>query len=128
MATDLRQHKCSTDFRVITNGVRDKFKYVNTPKPDEYKDKIVIAATGRLAREKRQWDIIKAVAKSKYKDRIKLIIAGAIYILIPNKDLNKLSDFIYVKKSELSYRNLINTTRKNLRKRIQSQNQSQKRT
>ncbi len=77
MATDLRQHKCSTDFRVITNGVRDKFKYVNTPKPDEYKDKIVIAATGRLAREKRQWDIIKAVAKSKYKDRIKLIIAGA---------------------------------------------------
>ncbi|MBE7076563.1 MAG: hypothetical protein E7374_01580 [Clostridiales bacterium] len=47
-----------------------------------------------------------------------VIVAGAIFILIPNKWLNSLSDLVYVKRSEMTSRNLINTTRKNLRKRM----------
>ena len=47
-----------------------------------------------------------------------IILAGLLFLCIPNKMLNNFSDFVYVKKSELSSRNLINTTRKNIRKRM----------
>ena len=47
-----------------------------------------------------------------------VIIAGLVFLIIPNKVLNSLSDVVYVKKSELSSRNLINMTRKNLKKRM----------
>ena len=47
-----------------------------------------------------------------------ILLAGLIFFCIPNKILNSFSDFVYVKKSELSSRNLINTTRKNIRKRM----------
>ena len=46
------------------------------------------------------------------------VLAGIIFICIPNKVLNGLADIVYVKKSEMSSRNLINTTRKNIRKRM----------
>jgi len=38
--------------------------------------------------------------------------------LLPTKTLNSLADLVYVKNSEISSRNLINTTRKNIRKRM----------
>lgn len=47
-----------------------------------------------------------------------IVLAGLIYLLVPNKVLNKLSDFVYVKKSELSTRNLISQTRKSVKKRM----------
>ncbi len=47
-----------------------------------------------------------------------IILAGLLFLCIPNKFLNNFSDFVYVKKSELSSRNLINTTRKSIRKRM----------
>ncbi len=47
-----------------------------------------------------------------------IVVAGLVYILIPNKWLNSLADLVYVKKSEMSSRNLINTTRKSIRKRM----------
>lgn len=47
-----------------------------------------------------------------------IILAGIVFILIPNKWLNNVQDLVYVKKSELSSRNAINTTRKNLKKRM----------
>ncbi|MBO5954445.1 MAG: SpoIIE family protein phosphatase, partial [Clostridia bacterium] len=49
---------------------------------------------------------------------IPVVIAGLVFLFIPNKILNGLSDVVYVKKSELSSRNLINMTRKNLKKRM----------
>lgn len=51
-------------------------------------------------------------------DILPFVIAGIIFICIPNKVLNNLADIVYVKKSEMSSRNLINTTRKNIRKRM----------
>lgn len=47
-----------------------------------------------------------------------IAIASLLFLCIPNKTLNSFADFVYVKKSELSSRNLINTTRKNIRKRM----------
>lgn len=47
-----------------------------------------------------------------------IIVAGLIFICIPTKFLQNLSNLVYVKKSELSSRSAINTTRKNLRKRM----------
>lgn len=41
-----------------------------------------------------------------------------VFLIIPSKGLNSLADIIYVKKSELTSRNLINTTRKNIHKRM----------
>ncbi len=56
------------------------------------------------------WDIMYSL--------VPIAVAGLIFILIPNKWLNSLSDLVYVKKSEMSSRNLINTTRKSIRKRM----------
>lgn len=47
-----------------------------------------------------------------------VILAGIIFVLLPNKFLNSLSDLVYVKKSEITSRNVINTTRKNIKKRM----------
>ena len=47
-----------------------------------------------------------------------LIVASLIFIVLPNKLLQNLSNLVYVKKSEMSSRSAINTTRKNLRKRM----------
>jgi len=47
-----------------------------------------------------------------------IIFASLIFLLLPNKFLYSLSDLIYVKKSEITSRNVINTTRKNIKKRM----------
>ena len=61
---------------VISNGVHDYVKPREVEKPEELKNKIVILSTGRYAREKSQDTLIKAVALSKHKENIKLILAG----------------------------------------------------
>ena len=63
--------------RVISNGVIPFFKKLdNVKKPEEYKDKFIVCMSGRLADEKRQDLIIKAVAKSKYNKNIQVILCG----------------------------------------------------
>ena len=47
-----------------------------------------------------------------------IVLACLIFLCLPNKFLNYLSDLVYVKKSEMTSRNLINTTRKNIKKRM----------
>ncbi|MBR6789063.1 MAG: glycosyltransferase [Clostridia bacterium] len=74
---DLFERKTSlTKGVVISNGVAEHFVPGNTEKPDDVKDKFVIVSTGRYAREKCQDVLIKAVGKSKYRDNIRLILAG----------------------------------------------------
>ncbi|MBQ1247647.1 MAG: glycosyltransferase [Clostridiales bacterium] len=67
--------------KVISNGVSE---YFFEPAPAEAverqraknKDKFTIVVVGRYSSEKAQQVLIKAVAKSKYKDKIHLILAG----------------------------------------------------
>ena len=67
--------------KVISNGVSESFfepapaEAVNRQKAKN-KDKFTIVVVGRYSSEKAQQVLIKAIAKSKYKDRIKLIMAG----------------------------------------------------
>jgi len=49
---------------------------------------------------------------------IPIVLACIVFLILPKKVLNSLSDLVYVKKSEITSRNLINTTRKNIRKRM----------
>lgn len=68
--------KQKTPGYVISNGVHSYVRKRATEKPAEYQDKIVILTTGRYATEKSQDTLIRAVARSEYKDRIQLILAG----------------------------------------------------
>ncbi len=65
-----------TPAHVISNGVHAYVKKKEVEKPEELKDKIVILSTGRYGKEKSQDTLIKAVALSKYKDKIQIILAG----------------------------------------------------
>lgn len=85
MAADImKKHKFKNAVpRVISNGVIPYYqKLDNVKKPDELKDKFIVCMSGRLADEKRQDLIIKAVSKSKYNKDIQVILCGQG----PNKD------------------------------------------
>ena len=68
--------KHKTNGYVISNGVNTNITRKFVEKPDKFKDKICLLSTGRLAVEKSQDVLIKAVKYSKYKDKIQLIFAG----------------------------------------------------
>ncbi len=76
VANKLAQYKYPCKTFVISNGVRDEFVPTPSEKPKELKDKFCIMMSGRYSNEKRQDLIIKAVGKSKYKDKIQIILAG----------------------------------------------------
>lgn len=61
---------------VISNGVNEMFKPKEIAKPDELKDKFVIMMSGRYSKEKNQKLLLKAVRKSKYENKIQIILAG----------------------------------------------------
>ena len=71
-----RDHGSSADFRVISNGIPSEYEPAEHERPELFGDKFVIMNVGRHAMEKRQELLIDGVLKSKYKDRIKLILAG----------------------------------------------------
>ena len=66
-----------TNHYIISNGVSKDFVRRDVPKPAELENKFVILFTGRYSREKSHTVLIDGVAKSKYKDLIQLIFAGA---------------------------------------------------
>ena len=65
-----------TNGYVISNGVHDTFRHQPAEKPLGWEDRFVILFTGRYSQEKSHKVLIRAVAKSKYRDRIQLIFAG----------------------------------------------------
>ena len=68
--------KHKTNGYVISNGVHAYVEKRDTPKPPELQDKIVILSIGRYSREKSQDTLIKAIALSKHRDQIQLILGG----------------------------------------------------
>lgn len=75
IAGTLRDHKYYARLHTISNGVPDIFKPPETP-PPKAAGMINVLMIGRLAEEKRQDLIIKAVKHSKYRDTIQLYFAG----------------------------------------------------
>lgn len=77
IASTLMGHLYNQNLHVISNGYDPAFKRIDDVKiPEGCEDKIIVTSVGRLTEEKRQDLIIKAVAKSKYRDRISLFLAG----------------------------------------------------
>ena len=76
IANELKEHGYTAKLHVISNGVDEEFKYYEKKKLPEFKDKFVITMIGRYSNEKRQDVLIDAISKSKYADKIQLVLAG----------------------------------------------------
>ncbi len=76
IADQLKKHNYKGQLHVISNGVDEGFKTIKVERPKEYEGKFIIGMVGRLAAEKRQDLIIRAVAMSKYKEDIQLVFCG----------------------------------------------------
>ena len=76
IANQLKAHGFSNNLHVISNGVSEVFCPGEAKKKAEYADKFVILSVGRLAREKRHDVLLNAIASSKHKEKIQVIIAG----------------------------------------------------
>ena len=66
-----------TNGYVISNGVNAVFKPQAAERPKEYRGRFVIVATGRYSKEKNQVVLIEAANRSRYRENIQLILAGA---------------------------------------------------
>lgn len=71
-----RAIKGKTPARVISNGVSDAFENNYSSHVWDGNGKFTIICTGRYSREKNQQVLIRAVARSKYKDKLRIIFAG----------------------------------------------------
>lgn len=76
MRQEMLDHRYKGDIRAISNGISDAFCLQEKRKTKKTEGKIVVTMVGRLAREKRQDVIIRAVRQSKYADRIQIVFAG----------------------------------------------------
>jgi glycosyltransferase involved in cell wall biosynthesis len=76
IANELKAHGYTANMHVISNGVDSSFVYHKNEKPQELKDKFVITMIGRYSNEKRQDVLIDAIQKSKYANKIQLVLAG----------------------------------------------------
>jgi len=62
--------------KVISNGIPKEYVPVKYERPAWFGDKMVLINIGRHAYEKRQLVLLEGVKRSKYKDKIQLILAG----------------------------------------------------
>ncbi|MGI6360293.1 MAG: glycosyltransferase [Acholeplasmatales bacterium] len=69
-----RQNYKKNITHVITNGINESF-FTNPTRVYE-KDEYTLLTIGRYSSEKRQKTLLKAIAHSKYRNRIKVILAG----------------------------------------------------
>ncbi len=62
--------------KVISNGIPKEYVHKHYERPDWFGDNLVLINIGRHADEKRQSLLIEGVKRSKYKEKIQLILAG----------------------------------------------------
>jgi hypothetical protein len=76
IAGELIAHKYKAKLHVISNGVAACYHKGEAERPAELKGKFLILFTGRFVGEKRHDLLIKGVAQSKYRDNIRILLAG----------------------------------------------------
>lgn len=76
-----RNHYDRNECHVISNGVSPFFHRVEAKRDPAWGKRFVVVMSGRLASEKRQDLLIRAVAKSKHKSDIQIVLCG----MGPNK-------------------------------------------
>ncbi len=72
----LKTQGSKAHMEVISNGIPNEYQVTNIEKPKWFNDKFVIMNVGRHAMEKRQELLIEGVLKSKYRDKIQLLLCG----------------------------------------------------
>ncbi|WP_068267793.1 glycosyltransferase [Caviibacter abscessus] len=72
----LIRYKYNSNLHVISNGIHKDSIVPRSEKPTQFKDKFVIISVGRYSVEKNQILLFEAIKKSKYADKIQLILAG----------------------------------------------------
>lgn len=73
---EMLRYGLKTPCRVLSNGVSEIFSQKPVIRPEVFKDKFIILSVGRLTPEKSHKTIIEAVLRSRYNDRIQLLIFG----------------------------------------------------
>ena len=82
-----------TEHRVISNGVNKAFRKKTVSRPPEFAGNYTVLFTGRFSPEKSHGVLLEAVARSKHRDEIQLVLAGSgpkrdeIYDLALKKEL-----------------------------------------
>lgn len=76
IAGELRRHGYRGKLHVISNGIDPDFRYRKIEKPEALRGRFVILSIGRLSIEKRQDVTIKAIARSRHRSEITLLLAG----------------------------------------------------
>jgi glycosyltransferase involved in cell wall biosynthesis len=71
---ELKRQNYKSELRVISNGITPFWHKVDAEK--EFKDKCVVTMVGRLADEKSQDTLIKAIKYTKHEKDIKLVLCG----------------------------------------------------
>lgn len=72
----LLRYNYKSKLSVISNGIIESSFAAKSEKPMEYKNKFIILSIGRYSVEKGQKILFEAIKKSKYADKIQLILAG----------------------------------------------------
>ncbi len=73
----LEKWKFNGELVTVSNGiVPENIQTERKEKPEEIKDKFVVLTIGRYSKEKNQQELLRAIAKSKYKNNIRVIVAG----------------------------------------------------
>jgi 1,2-diacylglycerol 3-alpha-glucosyltransferase len=72
----LFDHGCDSALRVVSNGIPGEYAAGRYERPDFYGDNLVLMNVGRHALEKRQSLLIEGVKRSKYADKITLMLCG----------------------------------------------------
>jgi len=73
---ELMHYGLTAPSTVISNGIMPLFRPMEAVREKRFSDRFVILSVGRYAPEKRQEIIIRAVDRSRYRDRIQLILVG----------------------------------------------------
>ena len=72
----LKKSGCRGALRVVSNGIAADYTATEHARPHWFGDKLVLINVGRYAIEKRQSLLIQGVQRSKYADKIQLLLCG----------------------------------------------------
>lgn len=75
-ASMLWRNGCDSALRVVSNGIPQEYVAGDYDRPGFYADNLVLLNVGRHAAEKRQTLLIEGVKRSKYADKIALLLCG----------------------------------------------------
>jgi 1,2-diacylglycerol 3-alpha-glucosyltransferase len=76
-AGKLREHGLTTPVTVISNGVPPDLHASSAEREPGHEGLFLVLMAGRLGAEKRQEDLLEAVRRSRHRDRIQVVMAGA---------------------------------------------------